>query len=310
MAVLDPAQDDPVARAMPIMSELDSVLMENLRQASRMRELGATAKSRAIGSQTGFVLRRFNLDKSKDVYDAELERLNASMLTENQALMNDNKQLNALIKEYEQTLENVMATFRNRANEVQQRELTLIREYEHKLLVRETEDLMRQLSANSSLSTSLARLGTLLRSVVRTLNGEDPDSVPEPESEDPHGDDPYRPYNSSTLTLTAPADLVDGDIDDEKDKELAAAEWALERECELSRLEQENAHLRRLLTEHIEFQNSRPLVASSPSVPSATLSELPRLTDIPKVAARTLQSKLGGREVGPFGMYKKFDEAQ
>lgn len=50
-----------------------------------------------------------------EVYDAELERLNASMLAENQTLMNDNKQLNALIKEYEQTLENVMAQFRNRA---------------------------------------------------------------------------------------------------------------------------------------------------------------------------------------------------
>ena len=127
------------------------------------------------------------------------------MSAENQTLMNDNKQLNALIKEYEQTLENVMATFRNRAvrfstliplvfhpdltnsclvrgdgfsppstqNEVQQRELALIREYEHKLLVRETEELVRALSASSSLSTSLGRLGSLLRSVMRTLNGEE-----------------------------------------------------------------------------------------------------------------------------------------
>ena len=235
--------------------------------------------------------------------------------------MNENKQLNSLIKEYEQTLENVMATFRNRAvcfikqvlsrhssqfdilfpggsqNEVQQQELALIREYEHKLLVRETEDLIRTLSTSSSLSTSLARLGTLLRSVMRTLNGEDPDSVPEHDPEDPHGDDPHRPYNSSILTLTAPADLVEAAVDDQKDKELAAAEWALERECELSRLEQENAHLRRLLAEHTQAGTS-------------TVAELPRLTDIPKVAARTLQSKLGGREVGPFGMYKKFDEAQ
>lgn len=41
--------------------------------------------------------------------------MNTQMTAENYALQNDNKQLNALIKEYEQTLENVMTTFRTRA---------------------------------------------------------------------------------------------------------------------------------------------------------------------------------------------------
>lgn len=50
-----------------------------------------------------------------DVYDAELERMNASLAAENQGLLHDNKQLGALIKEYEQTLENVMSAFRTRA---------------------------------------------------------------------------------------------------------------------------------------------------------------------------------------------------
>jgi len=36
-------------------------------------------------------------------------------LAENQALQHDNKQLNALIKEYETTLETVMGLFRQRA---------------------------------------------------------------------------------------------------------------------------------------------------------------------------------------------------
>ena len=78
---------------------------------------------------------RFNLDKSngwcceddvytvrftnrvftEDVYDAELERMNTSMSADNHSLQRDNKQLNALIKEYEQTLETVMNAFRNRA---------------------------------------------------------------------------------------------------------------------------------------------------------------------------------------------------
>jgi hypothetical protein len=52
---------------------------------------------------------------SPEEYDAELERMNSAMLAENQALQHDNKQLNALIKEYETTLETVMGLFRQRA---------------------------------------------------------------------------------------------------------------------------------------------------------------------------------------------------
>jgi hypothetical protein len=42
-------------------------------------------------------------------YDAELEHMNTYMIAENQGLQHDNKQLNTLIKEYEQTLENLMS---------------------------------------------------------------------------------------------------------------------------------------------------------------------------------------------------------
>lgn len=41
--------------------------------------------------------------------------MNTAIIADNHALQRDNKQLNALIKEYEQTLENVMSVFRNRA---------------------------------------------------------------------------------------------------------------------------------------------------------------------------------------------------
>jgi uncharacterized protein YaaN involved in tellurite resistance len=49
------------------------------------------------------------LNRKSEEYDAELERMNASMINENQNLQHDNKQLNTLIKEYEQTLENLMS---------------------------------------------------------------------------------------------------------------------------------------------------------------------------------------------------------
>lgn len=50
-----------------------------------------------------------------DVYDAELEHMSTSLAAENQTLQHDNKQLGALIREYEQTLESVMSAFRRRA---------------------------------------------------------------------------------------------------------------------------------------------------------------------------------------------------
>jgi hypothetical protein len=50
-----------------------------------------------------------------EAYENELENMNVAITAENQSLQYDNKQLNALIKEYEQTLETLMSTFRNRA---------------------------------------------------------------------------------------------------------------------------------------------------------------------------------------------------
>ena len=44
-------------------------------------------------------------------YEAELERMTNAMSADNQALQNDNRQLNALIREYEQALEKVMNSF-------------------------------------------------------------------------------------------------------------------------------------------------------------------------------------------------------
>ena len=80
--------------------------------------------------------RRFNLDKSQgkydynnkcmnlsiimlgycaEDYDAALEHMNKSLAAENEDLHDDNKQLNSLIKEFEQTLESVMSSFRKHA---------------------------------------------------------------------------------------------------------------------------------------------------------------------------------------------------
>ena len=87
--------------------------------------------------QTMFIPRvyRFNMDKPQGLYtvpfltqsvlthapvrteeyDGELDRMTNAVTAENQALQYENKQLNLLIKEYEQTLETLMTTFRKRA---------------------------------------------------------------------------------------------------------------------------------------------------------------------------------------------------
>ncbi|KAF8964184.1 hypothetical protein BDZ97DRAFT_915522 [Flammula alnicola] len=221
MAILEGnSNDNDLMQLWAVITELGEQLSQNRSMSVSLYGLAGKIKNQAINSQTGFVLRRFNMDKTKEEYEAELERMNAAMTLENQGLQHDNKQLNALIKEYEQTLETLMSTFRNRAQDVQERELSLIREYEAKLLAREEENAHKDLDASTAVSHSLVRLSHLLRQILRSQNGED--------AEEP-------------VTRT----------DDEENREPwtsgAASDYALERDIELARLEKENEELRRLM---------------------------------------------------------------
>jgi len=113
-----------------------------------------------------------------------------------------------------------MTTFRNRAKDVQERELSLIREYEAKLLAREEENSKRDLDTSTAISLSLARLSYLLRQVLRSQNGEDTES---------------------------PVTRTDDDENREPWIVSAVSDYALERDIELARLEKENEELRRLM---------------------------------------------------------------
>lgn len=103
---------------------------------------------------------------------------------------------------------------------MQERELSLIREYEAKLLAREEENAAKDLDASTAVSNSLVRLSYFLRQVLRSQNGED-----------------------TELPMTR--------TDDEEDREpwtaAAASDYALDRDIELARLEKENEELRRLM---------------------------------------------------------------
>ncbi|KAJ7069900.1 hypothetical protein C8F01DRAFT_1016107 [Mycena amicta] len=239
MTILDNS-DDALGKLWQLIQDLSDQLNQNRDVSAAIYHQAGGIKTQAIHAQTGFVLRRFNLDKPKDVYDAELERMNTSITAENVALQHDNKQLNALIREYEQTLETLMNTFRNRANDVQERELALSREYESQLLARQEECDSQDLNSSTIVYESLVRISYVLRQLLRIQGGEPPEPGPpalQAESDEPRefSVDDREPW--STLAAREPWTSVDA----------AGADHALEREIELARLEKENEELRRML---------------------------------------------------------------
>lgn len=50
-----------------------------------------------------------------ETFESELERMNAQIIIENQTLLHENKQLSALLKEYEGTMGDIMTKFRHHA---------------------------------------------------------------------------------------------------------------------------------------------------------------------------------------------------
>lgn len=48
-------------------------------------------------------------------FESELERTNAQVIIENHTLLQENRQLSLLLKEYEQTMDTIMSKFRSHA---------------------------------------------------------------------------------------------------------------------------------------------------------------------------------------------------
>ncbi|KIO30934.1 hypothetical protein M407DRAFT_35625, partial [Tulasnella calospora MUT 4182] len=209
-----------------LVAELSEQLNQNRAATAALQAQVGILKGQAVHNGTGFVLRRFNTDLTKEVFESELERMNAALIMENQHLQHENKQLNVLLKEYEQTLETVMSKFRNQAHAAQQHELTLTRHYESLLLARESSVLSQDLEEATKVSLSLSRLSHYIRQAIRASNGEPVDDG-EGESSNPNPD--------------ADIDNARGYSGPERD------DWALERESEINRLEKENEELRKLL---------------------------------------------------------------
>ncbi|KAH7885338.1 hypothetical protein F5I97DRAFT_1810686 [Phlebopus sp. FC_14] len=276
MTIVDNSGESDLTRLLGTIQELSEQLTQNRALSISLHTSAGVVKTQAAHSKTGFVLRRFNLDKPQELYDAELERMNSSLTAENQALQHDNKQLGTLIREYEQTLESVMSAFRTRARDVQEHELALIRDYESKLLAKESENLLRVLSGSTAESASLGRISATLRHLMRVINGEETPGT-------------------GSRTLGIAEDFEFGEREEE--------DWALERECELARLERENAVLRRMLGLEVPEQES----GSRTGTASVGVSGQQRTSVVRLPGGLAHKKMLGGAPgtVGPFGTYKR-----
>ncbi|KAJ6623073.1 hypothetical protein B0H10DRAFT_1786993 [Mycena sp. CBHHK59/15] len=231
-----------LVRIWQIVHDLSEQLAQNQKITTTLQSQAVALKNQATHTGTGFVLRRFNTDISNETFESELERMNAQIVIENQTLLHENKQLSVLLKEYEGTMETVMAKFRNHALATQQHELNLTRHYEALLLARETQNLSLDLVSGTDLARSLQRVSQLLRGMLRSMAGEDPEQPPHNDLDYDGGEGFVDPTELEALVHALDENGAPGYTGTE-----GREDWAFERECEIARLEQENAQLRRLL---------------------------------------------------------------
>jgi hypothetical protein len=104
--------DTDLTRILTLISELSAQISLNKDTLASLQRQSSTIKSQALHTTTGFALRRFNVDLTKEEFESELERNNAALTLENQGLWSENKSLTGLMKDYEVTLESVMGKFR------------------------------------------------------------------------------------------------------------------------------------------------------------------------------------------------------
>ncbi|KZV93746.1 hypothetical protein EXIGLDRAFT_612618 [Exidia glandulosa HHB12029] len=222
-------EDPEMSRLWELVNELSDQLSRNRELTASLQKQVGTLKDQAAQTGSSSSLRRFNLDISKETFESAIERTNAQVILEHQHLTQENKQLAALLKEFEQTLDTVMSKFRGHAIAAQQHEQTMIRHYEALLASRSSEAYA--MAADPALASSnainpqhLEQLAHNLRLALRSLSGASDAagemSAFDSDSEHPHADDT--------------SDDGPGD-------------WAVEREAEIQRLEAENAELRRVL---------------------------------------------------------------
>ncbi|UZJ57424.1 hypothetical protein CBS101457_006744 [Exobasidium rhododendri] len=266
-------EGEELQRLWALVSELSNQLSANRQVCQSLQAQADELKGQALHTGTGYTLRRFNLDISKEKFESDLEKLNSQLVVENQSLSHENKQMNMLLREYENTLESVMAKFRSFSHATQQHTLSLTSHYETLLASDAHRTESTALHESTSFSNTLAHLGGLVRLALREVEGEGVDSDEEGGEADPFEAEGYRvgspsgigpsPHGETSASKntgkksklaygSAPSrdprwygtggyTGFQGDPDAEK------AEQALQARTEEERLRQENETLRELL---------------------------------------------------------------
>lgn len=184
-------EGEELQRLWTLVSELSSQLSANQQLCQSLQAQADELKGHALHSGTGYTLRRFNLDISKEKFESDLEKINAQLVMENHTLAHENKQVNVLLREYEQTLEQIMAKFRSFSHATQQHTLALTSHYETLLANNVYDVASADLSVNTAFSEHLTRLGSLVRQALREADGEASDDDDE-NDEDPLAAQRYR----------------------------------------------------------------------------------------------------------------------
>lgn len=204
-------EGEELQRLWALVSELSSQLSSNRELCHSLQAQANELKGQALHTGTGYTLRRFNLDISKEKFESELEKLNSHLVMENQSLTHENKQINILLREYENTLETIMSKFRSFSvsddynlsirprlfatldlpfpllfyqHATQQHTLSLTSHYETLLANDANQSESTSLHASTSFSNTLAHLGGLVRLALREVEGEGIDSDDEDDVKD------------------------------------------------------------------------------------------------------------------------------
>ncbi|CDS01046.1 uncharacterized protein SPSC_01089 [Sporisorium scitamineum] len=234
---------DDMQRLWSLIEDLTNQLQANRQLCESLQQQADQLRGQAIHSGTGFALRRFNTDLSKEKFESELEALNAHLVKENLALSQENKQQAVLLREYENTLETVMAKFRSFSHSTQQHTLQLTQHYES-LLAQTTHNAAEQtLAAETAFSGTLTHLGGLVRRAMQSLDGQVSD-----ESDDEDHDGVSSQRKPKRGWVQDPKWYGSGGYTGKTTDPVALrADEALEQLTEEERLRMENDTLRELL---------------------------------------------------------------
>ncbi|KAF8523589.1 hypothetical protein JB92DRAFT_2884170 [Gautieria morchelliformis] len=250
--------DREMLRLWNLVSEITEQLNQNREITSRLQSHAGEVQEQAGQASDGATLRRFNTDLSKEHFTSELERHSVALVMENQSLLHENKQLNSLMHEYEQTLETVMGKLRGHCQAAQTHQLTLSRHYEM-LLTRERGDDL-QVGRETDIM-KLQHLFALIRRVLRSMAGKDP-------------------LHEEQLDREAEAR---GELQErlqlEQDEEWQGVDdWAADREIEIDRLERENAQFRHALGVSVEQERELGLDREQGTSVPSPFAERPSLS--------------------------------